>query len=141
MTLLVAIKCRKGIADYEKTAREDADPRRAQRAQNMVDWGNLVEEQIIYASSGERKRIGPQAARAREEQFVRETESLSRRILQEAGEDDASDEDSPRKKRCKVKKRSKGKKSTRKTQASDSHPIDGIFRKLTRSLPIARPFD
>ncbi|RSL71916.1 hypothetical protein CEP54_001126 [Fusarium duplospermum] len=118
----IAIKCRKGKAYYEKRAREDPDPRKAQRAQSNVDWGNLMEKQIIYVDSGERKRIGPEAARAREEQFVRETETLSRRILQEAEEDDASDEDAPRKKRC------KGKKRTQKTQASDSRPIDGIFR-------------
>ncbi|RTE82695.1 hypothetical protein BHE90_002845 [Fusarium euwallaceae] len=119
MTLPVAIKCRKGKAYYEKRAREDPDPREAQRAQSNVDWGNLIEEQIMYAGSGERKRIGPEAAREREEQFVRETEALSRRILHEA---DARNEDAQRKRRCKRKKR------TQKTQASKSHPIDGIFR-------------
>ncbi|RSM05302.1 hypothetical protein CEP52_006298 [Fusarium oligoseptatum] len=119
MTLPVAIKCRKGKAYYEKRAREDLDPREAQRAQSNVDWGNLIEEQIMYAGSGERKRIGPEAARVREEQFVSETEALSRRILHEA---DARNEDAQRKRRCKRKKR------TQKTQASKSHPIDGIFR-------------
>ncbi|KAJ4187626.1 hypothetical protein NW755_007119 [Fusarium falciforme] len=82
----------------------------------------------VPKTSGERKRIGPEAAKAREEQFVRETEALSLGALQEAGEDNTGDEDAPRKKRCKGKKRSKGKKRTQKTQASGSHPIDGIFR-------------
>ncbi|WAO85041.1 Hypothetical protein NCS54_00227400 [Fusarium falciforme] len=97
MTLPVGIECRKRKAYYEKVAREDPDPRKAQSAQNKVDWGNLMGEQIIYAASGERKRIGPEAAKAREEQFVRETEALSLRTLQEAGEDNTGDEDAPRK--------------------------------------------
>ncbi|KAM6533943.1 hypothetical protein FALCPG4_006884 [Fusarium falciforme] len=118
MTLPVGIECRKRKAYYEKVAREDPDPRKAQSAQNKVDWGNLMEEQIIYAASGERKRIGPEAAKVREEQFVKETEALSLRTLQEVGEDNASDEDAPKKKRCKGKKRSKGKKRTQKTQAT-----------------------
>ncbi|KAL6353520.1 hypothetical protein LRP88_14015 [Fusarium phalaenopsidis] len=67
MTLPVGIECRKRKAYYEKIAREDPDPRKAQSAQNKVDWGNLMEEQIIYAASGERKRIGSEAAKAREE--------------------------------------------------------------------------
>ncbi|KAJ3466039.1 hypothetical protein MRS44_006697 [Fusarium solani] len=75
----------------------------------------------VPKTSGERKRIGPEAAKAREEQVVRETKALSLRTLQEAEEDNAGDEDAPK------KKRSKGKKRTQNTQASDSHPIDGIF--------------
>ncbi|UPK97337.1 hypothetical protein LCI18_008272 [Fusarium solani-melongenae] len=105
MTLPVGIECRKIKAYYEKVAREDPDPRKAQSAQNKVDYGNLTEEQIIYATSGERKRIGPEAAKAREEQFVRETEAPSLRTLQEAEEDNTGDEDAPRKKRRKGKKR------------------------------------
>lgn len=137
MTFPAGIKCRKNIAYYEKVAREDPDPREVQRAQNKVDWGNLIERQVMYAASGERKRISPEAARAREEQFVREMEDLSRRILssrkhtitrEEAGEDNAGGWDAPKKKRCKGKKRSKGKKSTQKTQASGPYPIDGMFR-------------
>ncbi|KAJ4200568.1 hypothetical protein NW759_015853 [Fusarium solani] len=119
MTLPVGIECRKRKPYYEKIAREDPDPRKAQSAQNKVDWGNLMD--------GERKRIGPEAAKAREEQVVRETKALSLRTLQEAEEDNAGDEDAPKKKRCKGKTRSKGKKRTQNTQASDSHPIDGIF--------------
>ncbi|KAJ4149264.1 hypothetical protein NW754_000703 [Fusarium falciforme] len=127
------------LPSYDDAAVEDAWQERVQREGIRledkpwymtlpVDWGNLMEEQIIYAASGERKRIGPEAAKAREEQFVRETEALSLGALQEAGEDNTGDEDAPRKKRCKGKKRSKGKKRTQKTQASGSHPIDGIFR-------------
>lgn len=131
MTSLVAIACRKKFAYSEKMARESQDLDAIQEYQNLAEWGDLIQKQILYASNGERERIGPEAARAREEQFVREMEVLSRRILSaqnhttakdEAGEDSVVDEYAPRKKRF------KGKKATQKTQARDSHPVDGIFR-------------
>lgn len=89
-------------------ARESQDLDAVQEYQNLAEWGDLIQKQILYASNGERERIGPETARAREEQFVRKMEVLSRRILsaqnntttmEEAGKENANDEDAPRKKR------------------------------------------
>ncbi|KAL2691485.1 hypothetical protein Neosp_001871 [[Neocosmospora] mangrovei] len=125
MTYPVAIECRKKLAYSEKMARESQDPDEIQKYQSLAEWGNLIQKQIMYASNGERERIGPEAARAREKQFVRDMVVLSRRFLSaqnhsttEAGEDSVVDEDAPRKKPC------KGKKDTQKIQASYSYPVD-----------------
>ncbi|KAI8723248.1 hypothetical protein NCS52_00180200 [Fusarium sp. LHS14.1] len=108
MTYPVAIECRKKLAYSEKMARESQDPDEIQRCQNLAEWGNLIQKQIMYASNGERERIGPVAARAREKE-------------EEAKEDNADDENAP------GKKRYKGKKCIQKTQASDPYPVDVSF--------------